>query len=35
VLFKLHPLPEGKERDESDPSLSDVLPGDRIDVPVE
>jgi hypothetical protein len=35
VLFKLHPLPEGKERDESDPSLSDVLPGDRIEVPVE
>jgi len=35
VLFKLHPLPGGKLRDESDPSLSDVLPGDRIDVPVE
>ncbi len=35
VLFKLHPLPGGQVRDESDPSLSDVLPGDRIDVPVE
>jgi hypothetical protein len=35
VLFKLHPLPGGAVRDESDPSLSDVLPGDRIDVPVE
>jgi hypothetical protein len=35
VLFKLHPLPGGKERDESDSSLSDVLPDDRIDVPVE
>ena len=35
VLFKLHPLPGGKVRDASDPSLSDVLPNDRIDVPVE
>lgn len=35
VLFKLHPLPGGKLRDEADPSLSDVLPDDRIDVPVE
>ena len=35
VLFKLHPLPGGMVRDESDPNLSDVLPGDRIDVPVE
>jgi 4-amino-4-deoxy-L-arabinose transferase-like glycosyltransferase len=35
VLFKLHPLPDGKVRDEADPGLSDVLPGDRIDVPVE
>jgi hypothetical protein len=35
VLFKLHPLPGGQVRDELDPSLSDVLPGDRIDVPVE
>lgn len=35
VLFKLHPLPGGKVRDESDPGLNDVLPDDRIDVPVE
>jgi hypothetical protein len=35
VLFKLHPLPGGKERDESDPGLNDVLAGDRIHVPVE
>jgi hypothetical protein len=35
VLFKLHPLPRGKVRDESDPGLNDVLPDDRIDVPVE
>jgi hypothetical protein len=35
VLFKLHPLPGGTVRDESDPSMSDVLPEDRIDVPVE
>jgi hypothetical protein len=35
VLFKLHPLPGAKERDESDPGMNDVLPGDRIDVPVE
>ena len=35
VLFKLHPLPGGKVRDESDPGMSDVLPDDRIDVPVE
>ncbi len=35
VLFKLHPLPGGAVRDESDPSMSDVLPDDRIDVPVE
>ncbi|MGB8030286.1 MAG: hypothetical protein WCF30_11545 [Terracidiphilus sp.] len=35
VLFKLHPLPGGKVRDASDPSLSDVLPDDRIEVSVE
>ena len=35
VLFKLHPLPGGKLREEADPGLSDVLPDDRIDVPVE
>jgi len=35
VLFKLHPLPGGKVRDASDPSLGDVLPDDKIEVPVE
>jgi hypothetical protein len=35
VLFKLHPLPGGEVRDESDAGLTDVLPDDRIDVPVE
>jgi hypothetical protein len=35
VLFKLHPLPGGKVRDINDPSLSDVLPDDQIEVPVE
>jgi hypothetical protein len=35
VLFKLHPLPEGKERDEDGPGMMAPLPGDKIDVPVE
>jgi len=35
VLFKLHPLPEGKERDEDGPGMTAPLPGDKIDVPVE
>jgi hypothetical protein len=35
VLFKLHPLPGGKTRDEADAGMNDVLPEDRIDVPVE
>jgi hypothetical protein len=35
VLFKLHPLPNGKVRDQHDESLRDVMPGDRIAVPVE
>ena len=35
VLFKLHPLAGGMVRDESDPSMSDVLPDDRIEVAVE
>jgi hypothetical protein len=35
VLFKLHPLAGGKLRDEADPGMSDALPDDRIDVPVE
>ena len=35
VLFKLHPLPDGKERDEDGPGMTAPLPGDKIDVPVE
>jgi hypothetical protein len=35
VLFKLHPLPGGMVRDESDPGMNNVLPGDQMDVPVE
>jgi hypothetical protein len=35
VLFKLHPLPEWKERDEDGPGMTAPLPGDKIDVPVE
>jgi len=35
VLFKLHPLPEGKERNEDGPGMTAPLPGDKIDVPVE
>lgn len=35
VLFKLHPLPGGQERDPDDPAMGDVLPDDRIEVPIE
>ncbi len=35
VLFKLHPLPGDLVRDEADPGMSEVLPEDRIEVPVE
>jgi len=35
VLFKLHPLPKGKQRDEDGPGMTAPLPGDKIDVPVE
>ena len=35
VLFKLHPLAEGTERDPGDPAMKAVLPDDKIDVPVE
>lgn len=35
VLFKLHPLPDGQERDEDGPGMTAPLPGDKIDVPVE
>ncbi len=35
VLFKLHPLADGQERDEDGPGMTAPLPGDKIDVPVE
>ncbi|HVN92091.1 MAG TPA: hypothetical protein VMT38_00270 [Terracidiphilus sp.] len=35
VLFKLHPLPGGRVRSESEPGMSDVLPEDRIEATVE
>ncbi len=34
-LFKLHPLPRGKDRPEGDWSLRVALPGDKIDIPIE
>jgi len=35
VLFKLHPLPRGKVRDESDTDMQGPLPDDKIEIPVE
>jgi hypothetical protein len=35
VLFKLHPLPQGRVRDQVDQNLQIELPGDRFDVPIE
>ncbi len=35
VLFKLHPLAGGEARNPADPSLRDVMPEDKIDIPVE
>jgi hypothetical protein len=35
VLFKLHPLPGGKTRDQMTQNLQIVLPDDKIDIPVE
>jgi len=35
VLFKLHPLPHGQERDQGDQNLQIVLPGDKIEIPLE
>jgi hypothetical protein len=32
VLFKLHPLPKGRVRDQVDENLQIALPGDRIDI---
>lgn len=35
VLFKLHPLPNGKVRDERDQNLQAEQPEDRINIPIE
>jgi hypothetical protein len=35
VLFKLHPLPNGRVRDEGDQNLEVALPDDKIDIPVD
>jgi hypothetical protein len=35
VLFKLHPLTDGKVRDQGDQDLRIVLPEDKIDIPIE
>ncbi|MGB6974799.1 MAG: glycosyltransferase family 39 protein [Terracidiphilus sp.] len=35
VLFRLHPLPGGAERDEDAENLAVPLPGDKIEIPVE
>jgi 4-amino-4-deoxy-L-arabinose transferase-like glycosyltransferase len=35
VLFKLHPLPGGKVREQSEQNLQIALPDDKIDIPVE
>ncbi len=35
VLFKLHPLPRGHVRDESDMDLEGQLPGDHFTIPIE
>jgi hypothetical protein len=35
VLFKLHPLPEGRVRDQHDMNLQIQLPADKFDVPIE
>lgn len=35
VLFKLHPLPDGKVRDASVEDLQIKLPGDKIEIPIE
>jgi dolichyl-phosphate-mannose-protein mannosyltransferase len=35
VLFKLHPLKDGVERDQHDMNLEIELPGDRFDLPIE
>jgi hypothetical protein len=35
VLFKLHPLPNGQERIIQGNNLQDVLPGDKIEIPIQ
>jgi hypothetical protein len=34
-LFKLHPLPNGKAREIHGPDLQDILPDDKINIPIE
>ena len=34
VLFKLHPLPGGQERDPEGKNLQIAVPGDKIDIPI-
>lgn len=35
VLFKLHPLPEGRAREPEEQNLQVPLPGDRIEIPIQ
>jgi hypothetical protein len=35
VLFKLHPLPNGQERAPDQPGMNDVLPDDKIAIPID
>jgi hypothetical protein len=35
VLFKLHPLPDGRVRESQGENLQAPLPGDKIDIPIE
>jgi hypothetical protein len=35
VLFRLHPLPNGKVRDQADQNLQIQLPEDGFDIPIE
>ncbi|MGD0939915.1 MAG: hypothetical protein ABR905_09390 [Terracidiphilus sp.] len=35
VLFKLHPLPSGQERDQGDQNLQVPLPDDKIEIPLQ
>jgi hypothetical protein len=35
VLFKLHPLPSGRVRDQADENLQIELPGDKFDIDIQ